>query len=90
MGTWIIENGKLRPSYPECSYIVDRSAAANRPGRRCGGQTAPINFPTWECSTLVERAGGKQEVCKDDVTLQCDTCAMVACEPCMEGKWTNR
>ena len=91
MSTWIIEGGKLRPSYPECSFIVNRSAAANRPGHKCGGQTSPITFPPWECGTLIERVGGNAtECCNDNVELQCESCAMVACELCMEGKWKDR
>ncbi len=86
MGIWIVEDGKLRPSYPECSFKVGRGT-----DETCGGETAPITFPPWECGTLIQRINSSTtDCCNDNVQLQCKSCDMVACEPCMEGKWTDR
>ncbi len=87
MSIWIIENGKLRPTYPECPYF---NHAATHPNDICGGETQKIDFPPWQCGTMIQMTDGRMECCGDDVELQCQVCLMVACAPCMNKEWTNR
>lgn len=88
MSVWIIEGGKLRPTFPECPFYYDKSPHADK---ICRGQTEPINFNPWECAILIQRAGGSSaECCNDDIQVQCTECKQVACIPCMSKDWINR
>ena len=85
MSVWIVDGGKIRPTYPECPF-----KKYDDTGDRCGGDVAPFQGTPWECGVLIQLVDGTQECCDKDVKLMCEVCGQPACEECMNGNWKGR
>ena len=85
MSTWIVDGGKIRPTYPECPF-----KAYDGSGSRCGGDVKPFQGMPWPCGILIQLTDGTEDSCDKDVKLVCDQCGQPACEECMNGNWKGR